>query len=161
MGEKALTPNIDTRLGIKHILERYGHNQNDLAMLLGRTYQSISMKLNGKHDFTLSEVRAISLAYNLTAKEIFEIFISSVEQDNNETEEQSVDKNLTLKDILIKNKHSQNDLANLLGKTYQCMSLKLNGKNDFTLSEIRIIALEYKLTAEEVFNIFISKMGVA
>lgn len=33
---------------LRVILEQFGHNQNDLADLLGITYQSVSIKLNRK-----------------------------------------------------------------------------------------------------------------
>ena len=31
---------------LKQVLERFGHTQNDLAELLGITYQSLSIKMN-------------------------------------------------------------------------------------------------------------------
>ena len=60
---------------IKGLLEKYGHTQNDLAELIGKSYQSISLKINRKSDFTLSELRKIAFCYNMTPEEFFDIFI--------------------------------------------------------------------------------------
>lgn len=59
---------------LKALLDRYGHTQNDLAELLGRSYQSISLKMNGKQDFTHAEIFKIVQCYDLTPEEIYDIF---------------------------------------------------------------------------------------
>lgn len=61
---------------LKVILDEYGHNQNDLAELLGITYQSVSIKLNRKKDFTQSEIYKIIQCYKLTAEQVMDIFFS-------------------------------------------------------------------------------------
>lgn len=45
--------------------------QTDLAKLLGITVQSINMKLNGKRDFSLSEVKTICSHYGISADYYF------------------------------------------------------------------------------------------
>ena len=71
---------------IKSVLDRYGHNQNDLAELLGITYQSISLKINRKNDFTYREVYKFVHAYNLSPEETYDIFFSidTKVNDNND-----------------------------------------------------------------------------
>ena len=61
---------------LREILERYGHNQGDLAEILGITYQSVSIKLNGKKDFTQSEIYKIIFTYNLSPDEVMDIFFN-------------------------------------------------------------------------------------
>lgn len=61
---------------LRVILESFGHNQNDLAELLGITYQSVSIKLNKKKDFTQSEIYKIIQCYKLTAEQVMDIFFS-------------------------------------------------------------------------------------
>ena len=61
---------------LRVILEQFGHNQNDLADLLGITNQSVSIKLNRKKDFTQSEIYKIIQCYNLTAEQVMDIFFS-------------------------------------------------------------------------------------
>ena len=61
---------------IRDLLARFHHTQNDLAELLGKTYQSVSIKINGKKDFTQSEIYKIIVCYNLTPEEVVDIFFS-------------------------------------------------------------------------------------
>ena len=61
---------------IKAVLKRYGHTQNDLAELLGITYQSVSIKLNGHKDFTQTEIFKIMTMYDLSAEEVADIFFN-------------------------------------------------------------------------------------
>ena len=51
---------------------------------------------------------------------------------------------------------TQNDLAELLCITYQALSIKMNGHSDFTQSEIYRIMTVYKLTPEQVVDIFLT-----
>ena len=62
---------------IKKLLAKYGHTQNDLAELLGITYQSVSIKINGKKDFFQSEIYKIMVCYQLTPEEVVDIFFSA------------------------------------------------------------------------------------
>ena len=48
----------------------------------------------------------------------------------------------------------QEDLAIAIGITTQALNRKLNERNEFTRSEIQTIIVRYRLTAEEVFEIF-------
>ena len=57
-------------------MDKFGHNQNDLADLLGITYQSVSIKLNGKKDFTQSEIYYIIQYYKLTPEQVIDIFFN-------------------------------------------------------------------------------------
>lgn len=61
---------------LRNVLTSFGHNQNDLAELLGISYQSVSIKINGKKDFTRTEIFKIKYFYNLTNDEIGDIFFS-------------------------------------------------------------------------------------
>lgn len=61
---------------LRKVLEDYGHTQNDLAELLGITYQSVSIKINGKKDFNQSEIQKIKDMYKLTAEQVNDIFFS-------------------------------------------------------------------------------------
>jgi len=72
---------------LKQVLERFGHTQNDLAELLGITYQSLSIKMNGHKDFKQSEIFKIIHYYNLTADEVMDIFFSIKDKYNDSEEE--------------------------------------------------------------------------
>jgi len=61
---------------LRIILDRYKHTQNDLAALLGITYQSVSIKLNGKKDFTQTEIYKIISYYGLTPEQVVDIFFN-------------------------------------------------------------------------------------
>lgn len=61
---------------IKVVLERFGQTQNDLAELLGISYQSVSIKLNGHKDFTQTEIFKIMVMFNLTPEEVVDIFFN-------------------------------------------------------------------------------------
>ena len=66
---------------LRKVLEGFGHTQNDLAELLGITYQSVSIKINGKKDFTQSEMREIADMYKLTAEQVYSIFFCDAEEE--------------------------------------------------------------------------------
>lgn len=59
-----------------------------------------------------------------------------------------------VKNLLKSRDQTQNDLAKLLGISYQSVSLKLNRKSTFTYDEIFVIVTAYKLTPEELYNTF-------
>lgn len=61
---------------LRAVLERFGQNQSDLAELLGLTYQSVSIKINGKKDWTQSEMFKIIHCYGLTPEEAMDIFFN-------------------------------------------------------------------------------------
>lgn len=44
-----------------------GITQKEIAELLGLSYQSVCMKVNGKRDFTLDEARKICAKYKISA----------------------------------------------------------------------------------------------
>ena len=69
---------------LRKVLSRYGQSQNDLAELLGITYQSVSIKVNGKKDFTQSEIYTIIVMYKLTADEVMDIFFSTELDDDDD-----------------------------------------------------------------------------
>ena len=52
---------------------------------------------------------------------------------------------------------TQKDLAEAIGISVQSLNYKLNEKVDFTRSEIQKIKERYKLTAEEIDEIFFSQ----
>jgi plasmid maintenance system antidote protein VapI len=61
---------------LKAVLDAHGHTQNDLAELLGISYQSVSIKMNGRSDFTKNEIGRIVHTYGLTPEETYDIFFS-------------------------------------------------------------------------------------
>jgi DNA-binding helix-turn-helix protein len=71
---------------LRAVLDRYGHTQNDLAELLGITYQSVSIKLNGHKDFTQTEIYKIAQFYELTADELMDIFFDPKDRYNGRDE---------------------------------------------------------------------------
>lgn len=71
---------------LRAVLDRYGHTQNDLAELLGITYQSVSIKLNGHKDFTQTEIYKIAQFYELTADELMDIFFDTKDRYNGRDE---------------------------------------------------------------------------
>ena len=50
---------------------------------------------------------------------------------------------------------TQFDLTQALGITKAAMSVKMNGKNPFKLCEVKFIADRYKLTNDEIVEIFL------
>jgi len=69
---------------LRLVLERFGQTQNDLAELLGITYQSVSIKLNGRKDFTQSEIFKIIYCFNLTPDEVMDIFFNKEDRYKDE-----------------------------------------------------------------------------
>lgn len=61
---------------LKALLAKHGQTQNDLAEILGISYQSVSIKLNNKSEFTLAEVFKIVQVYQLTPEEVYDIFFT-------------------------------------------------------------------------------------
>ena len=51
---------------------------------------------------------------------------------------------------------TQEELAEYLGITNSTLSFKINGKNDFLRAEIQLIKQRYKLTPQEIDQIFFS-----
>lgn len=60
---------------LKSILALNGENFTDLADCLDVTPQAVSKKLN--NGFSLKDIKKIQKKYNLTNKEVVEIFIES------------------------------------------------------------------------------------
>ncbi len=58
------------------VMKLYGDTQEILADAIGISVQRLNAKINstGGAEFTMSEIRAIKIRYNLTAQEIDEIF---------------------------------------------------------------------------------------
>ena len=61
---------------IKKLLKEHDVNQEYLAAILGITYQSVSIKVNGHKDFTRTELFKIKLAFNLSDDEFVDIFFT-------------------------------------------------------------------------------------
>lgn len=59
-----------------------------------------------------------------------------------------------LRAVMVKNGDRQEDLAAALDVTPATLSKKMNGESVFTQPEIEIIAIRYKLTAEDIQRIF-------
>lgn len=80
---------------IKAVLKRYGQTQNDLSTLLGITYQSVSIKMNGHKDFTQSEIFMIMVTFRLTPEEVVDIFFNiqdkvAIDKEDDDTFEYEV-----------------------------------------------------------------------
>lgn len=69
---------------LRALLKQYGQTQNDLAELLGITYQSLSIKMNGHSDFTQSEIYRIMAVYRLTPEQLVDIFFNIDDMYNND-----------------------------------------------------------------------------
>jgi cyanate lyase len=69
--------NMTTQQAIKMIMIRGGGKgtYKELASLLGISEISVTNKLKGKQDFKVKEIRIIADSYNLTDKQIVDIFI--------------------------------------------------------------------------------------
>lgn len=59
---------------LRETIREYGDTQTELARVLGISISTMSWKLNGKAEFTQSEIKAITDRYSLTAKEVKEMF---------------------------------------------------------------------------------------
>jgi len=57
-------------------MKLYGDTQEMLADAIGISVQRLNAKINqtGGAEFTMSEIRAIKIRYNLTSEEVDEIF---------------------------------------------------------------------------------------
>lgn len=63
-------------------------------------------------------------------------------------EEDDMTETMTFKAWLVINKVSQRELADLLGLSQQSVYLKVNGKTDFTLPQIKKICDKYGVSAD-------------
>lgn len=62
------------RAGIKSVIARNGETQGDLAAAIGLTPSALSLRINGKVRFSLSEVNKIRKRYRLSPEETVDIF---------------------------------------------------------------------------------------
>ena len=62
-----------------------------------------------------------------------------------------------LKAVMALHGDRQADLAAYLKMTVQTMSAKINGEREFDRPEIEMIAIRYKLSAEDIQRIFFAK----
>lgn len=58
------------------VMKLHGDTQESLAEAIGISVQRLNAKINstGGAEFTMSEIRAIKIRYNLTSQEVDEIF---------------------------------------------------------------------------------------
>ena len=68
---------IDSNL-FKYVIRKNGDSMNDLAIALGLSRTSLSLKINNRSDFKLSEVQEISKRYNLTVEQGIKLFLPGV-----------------------------------------------------------------------------------
>lgn len=54
---------------IRELMGRHNHKQKDLAKILGIAYQTMSAKMQGRREFTVSELQKLSTAYNTPMSE--------------------------------------------------------------------------------------------
>lgn len=62
------------RAGIKSVIAKYGETQGDLAEAIGLTPSALSLRINGKVRFSLTEVNRIRKRYKLSPEETVNIF---------------------------------------------------------------------------------------
>lgn len=60
-----------------------------------------------------------------------------------------------LKEIMKAHGERNKDLASALGVSPQSFSMTWNGRQNFSLAQVRIIALRYGLTPQQVWDIFL------
>lgn len=58
---------------------------------------------------------------------------------------------LKFKGFLAENNISQQEVADALGITRENVNQKINGKQEFTLSQVKILCEKYGLSADEYF----------
>ena len=63
-------------------MDKSGDNRDDLAKYLNIAYQTLSKKLNGHTNFTLTEMKKIKKRYSLCADEIDIIFFRDDEDED-------------------------------------------------------------------------------
>lgn len=56
---------------IRSLMAKKGLTQNDVARILGISYQSFSYKLNNKVEFKASEIEALCNLFNITDKDMY------------------------------------------------------------------------------------------
>lgn len=59
---------------LKYYMRENHDNMETLAEDMKLHYNTVSLKLNGKREFTQQEIAFISKRYNLTAEEVVKIF---------------------------------------------------------------------------------------
>ena len=62
-----------------------------------------------------------------------------------------IEKNLKFKGFMAENGIKQAEIAELLGVDISNANLKINGKQDWTLAQVRAICEKYKISANEYF----------
>ena len=60
---------------LKTRIHELGYTQGDIARMMGMTQGTISMKLNGKWDWKLWEVKELKRILKLTDEEVLKVFI--------------------------------------------------------------------------------------
>lgn len=60
---------------LREHMDRNNDTMEGLAEHLGITYQTLSKKMNGHVDFTLTELRRIKDRYSLSAEQFYNIFL--------------------------------------------------------------------------------------
>lgn len=58
---------------------------------------------------------------------------------------------LKFKAWMVQNRIPQQEIANLLGISLQMANAKINGREEFTLSQVKKICKEYQISADEYF----------
>lgn len=69
---------MDNRL-LRSTMVLHGDTINELARYLGIAHQTLSRKIQGKADFTQSEIVAIKARYRLDGETLAEMFFQGVE----------------------------------------------------------------------------------
>lgn len=61
---------------LKAQMARHGHTNHDLASIIGTSDATCSLKVNGKSDFSQTQIAAIKREYCLTDEEVNAIFFA-------------------------------------------------------------------------------------
>ena len=56
---------------LRSLMARKGLTQNDVARILGISYQTFSYKLNNKVEFRVSEIEALCNLFDITDKDMY------------------------------------------------------------------------------------------
>lgn len=66
---------------LKSIMVLNGDNIKTLALKLNLSRQTLSLKIDGINDFKLSEVKKICALYELTEKEMLNVFFGGINEN--------------------------------------------------------------------------------
>ena len=57
--------------GLRAQMAKYGHNQSDLAKVFNKSIGYINSRLNGRVDWSLTDINTLCELYNVSFEELF------------------------------------------------------------------------------------------